>query len=101
MLADSNGEVDVEGGAGGVLRPWSREEEVEAAVGNCGDGTVSKLGEGGSMVSIRSCRRRKGGVEKGKVERRREVALVEEDGERSSKDDWAVVAEDVDAEVSV
>ena len=71
---------DEDGGAGGVLRPWSRLDApvVAAAAGNCGEGTASRLGEvgGGSCtVSIRSWRRRKGGVEKGKEEplRRDEV----------------------------
>ena len=52
--------------------------------------TVSKLGDGGSNSSL-SCRRRKGGVEK--------KPPIDIEGPRS-KEDWAVVAADVEADVS-
>ena len=52
--------------------------------------TVSKFGDGGSISSL-SCRRRKGGVEK--------KPPMDIEGPRS-KEDWAVVAADVEADVS-
>ncbi len=58
------------------------------------------------MVSILSWRRRNGGVEKGKEELRREKEeggggwVADGEVHRSSKEDWAVVAEEVDADVS-
>ncbi len=57
------------------------------------------------MVSILSWRRRNGGVEKGKEELRREEeegggCVADGEVHRSSKEDWAVVAEEVDADVS-
>ena len=51
---------------------------------------MSKFGEGGSISSL-SWRRRKGGVEK--------KPPMDMEGPRS-KEDWAVVAADVEAEVS-
>ena len=51
---------------------------------------MSKFGDGGSISSL-SCRRRKGGVEK--------KPPMDMEGPRS-KEDWAVVAADVDADVS-
>ena len=53
--------------------------------------TVSRLGDGGSISSL-SCRRRKGGVEK-------KPPIVDLEGPQS-KEDWAVVAADVEADVS-
>lgn len=86
------------GGAGGVRSPWSRpavglapELPALLAVGKSTDGTLSRLGEGGS-TSRRSWRRRKGGVEKKEWGR--------DEGDGRSKEDEAVVADDVDAEVS-
>ena len=54
---------------------------------------MSKFGEGGSISSL-SWRRRKGGVEK--------KPPMDMEGPRgpASKEDWAVVAADVEAEVS-
>ena len=100
-----------------MRRPWSlrviengfvdeEEEDAKAAVvleagpvelqgvklGNTGDGTVKRLGEGGS-TSSRSWRRRNGGVEKKKCGR--------DPGEGRSNEDEAVVTDDADADVSV
>jgi hypothetical protein len=68
-----------------------------------GDGTVSRFGEGGSSSSL-SCLRKKGGVEKNPppLPRGSGVGIGgrSPEGEGRSKEDCAVVAADVDAEVS-
>ena len=52
---------------------------------------MSRLGDGGSNSSF-SWRRRKGGVEK--------KPPIDREGPEWSKEDWAVVAADVEADVS-
>lgn len=66
-------------------------EETLGRSGGKTGGTVSRLGEGRS-ISRRSCRLKKGGVEKNEAGR--------EEGEGRSKEDWAVVADEVEADVS-
>lgn len=66
-------------------------EETLGRSGGKTGGTVSRLGEGRS-ISRRSCRLKKGGVEKKEAGR--------EEGEGRSKEDWAVVADEVEADVS-